>query len=214
MNVIPLAADSLGVRSVATYVECGDTRIVIDPGASLGRSRFNLPPADAEWEALKRANDRISAYATRATAIFVSHYHEDHFRSDPATYAGRVVLVKDPRRMVSGALSGRPLPAENVDRPVFSSMEPSARALPTKASRNAHGPERPGAGVSPAKENGRPCCLRMNSSGRPQSGCCYSSFTPASVTTLRQRTTSALTSLANSAPLTSGTSEPFFSQAA
>ena len=60
MNVIPLAADSLGVRSVATYVECGDTRIVIDPGASLGRSRFNLPPADAEWEALKRANDRIS----------------------------------------------------------------------------------------------------------------------------------------------------------
>ena len=71
MNVIPLAADSLGVRSVATYVECGDTRIVIDPGASLGRSRFNLPPADAEWEALKRANDRISAYATRATAIFV-----------------------------------------------------------------------------------------------------------------------------------------------
>ena len=54
MNVIPLAADSLGVRSVATYVECGDTRIVIDPGASLGRSRFTLPPADAEWEALKR----------------------------------------------------------------------------------------------------------------------------------------------------------------
>ena len=63
MNVIPLAADSLGVRSVATYVECGDTRIVIDPGASLGRSRFNLPPADVEWEALKRANDRISGYA-------------------------------------------------------------------------------------------------------------------------------------------------------
>ena len=37
---------------------------------------------------------------------------------------------------------------------------------------------------------------------------------PASVTTLRQRATSALTSLAYSAPLTSGTSEPFFSQAA
>ena len=48
MNVVPLAADSLGVRSVATYVECGDTRIVIDPGASLGRSRFNLPQSIAE----------------------------------------------------------------------------------------------------------------------------------------------------------------------
>ena len=49
MNVVPLAADSLGVRSMATYVECGQTRILIDPGASLGGSRFNLPPADEEW---------------------------------------------------------------------------------------------------------------------------------------------------------------------
>ena len=107
MNVIPLAADSLGVRSVATYVECGDTRIVIDPGASLGRSRFNLPPADAEWEALKRANDRISAYATRATTIFVSHYHEDHFRYDPGIYRGKTVWAKDPKRMLGGTQGER-----------------------------------------------------------------------------------------------------------
>jgi hypothetical protein len=107
MNVIPLAADSLGVRSVATYVECGDTRIVIDPGASLGRSRFNLPPADAEWEALKRANDRISAYAVRATTIFVSHYHEDHFRYDPGIYRGKTVWAKDPRRMLGGTQGER-----------------------------------------------------------------------------------------------------------
>jgi uncharacterized protein len=100
VNVVPLAADSLGVRSVATYVECGDTRLVIDPGASLGRSRFNLPPADLEWEALKRANDRISGYAARATAIFVSHYHEDHFRYDPAIYRGKTVWAKDPKRML------------------------------------------------------------------------------------------------------------------
>ena len=107
MNVIPLAADSLGVRSVATYVECGATRIVIDPGASLGRSRFNLPPADAEWEALKRANDRISAYATRATTIFVSHYHEDHFRYDPGIYRGKTVWAKDPKRMLGGTQGAR-----------------------------------------------------------------------------------------------------------
>jgi predicted metallo-beta-lactamase superfamily hydrolase len=107
MNVIPLAADSLGVRSVATYVECGDTRIVIDPGASLGRSRFNLPPADAEWDALKRANDRISAYATRATTIFVSHYHEDHFRYDPGIYRGKTVWAKDPKRMLGGTQGER-----------------------------------------------------------------------------------------------------------
>ena len=107
MKVIPLAADSLGVRSMATYVECGETRILIDPGASLGASRFNLPPADEEWDALKRANDRIGAYATRATVVFVSHYHEDHFRYDPAIYQDKNVWVKDPKRMVAPRQAGR-----------------------------------------------------------------------------------------------------------
>ena len=49
MNVVPLAADSIGVRSMATYVECGQTRVLIDPGAALAPNRFGLPPADAEW---------------------------------------------------------------------------------------------------------------------------------------------------------------------
>jgi hypothetical protein len=107
MNVLPLAAESLGVRSMATYVDCGDTGILIDPGATLAPSRYNLPPADEEWEALRRANDRISAYATRAQIVFVSHYHEDHFRSDPANYVDRLVLAKDPRRMVAGQQARR-----------------------------------------------------------------------------------------------------------
>jgi predicted metallo-beta-lactamase superfamily hydrolase len=107
MKVVPLGAESLGVRSMATYVEVAGQRILIDPGATLAPSRFGLPPADEEWEALRRVNDRISAFAARAETIFVSHYHEDHFRSDPASYAGRRVLVKDPRRMVQGLQSRR-----------------------------------------------------------------------------------------------------------
>jgi predicted metallo-beta-lactamase superfamily hydrolase len=107
MKIVPLAADSLGVRSMATYVECGQTRVLIDPGASLGHRRFNLPPADEEWEALKRANDRISAYAIRADLVFVSHYHEDHFRYDPTLYRDKNVWVKDPKRMVGLRQAGR-----------------------------------------------------------------------------------------------------------
>jgi predicted metallo-beta-lactamase superfamily hydrolase len=94
---------------MATYVEAGDLGILIDPGATLAAARWGLPPAEAEWEALRRANDRISAYATRASLVFVSHYHDDHFRSDPVTYAGRTVLAKDPRRMVAGTQARRGL---------------------------------------------------------------------------------------------------------
>jgi len=107
LKVIPLAADSLGVRSMATYVEVGPTRVLIDPGATLAPARFGLPPSEEEWEALRRANDRISAYAARAEVVFVSHYHEDHFRSDPASYAGRTVLLKDPRRSTAGLQARR-----------------------------------------------------------------------------------------------------------
>jgi uncharacterized protein len=107
MKVIPLAAESLGVRSMATYVEAGGSALLLDPGATLAPARYSLPPSEAEWEALRRANDRISAYATRADTIFVSHYHEDHFRSDPVSYAGKLVLAKDPRRMVAGAQARR-----------------------------------------------------------------------------------------------------------
>ncbi len=107
MIVTPLAAESLGVRSVATYVECGQTRVLIDPGAILAPSRFNLPPVEEEWEALRRANDRISTYATRASLIFISHYHEDHFRHDPGLYAGRHVWAKDPKRHIAGRQAQR-----------------------------------------------------------------------------------------------------------
>jgi uncharacterized protein len=107
MNVVPLAADSLGVRSMATYVEARRTGVLIDPGACLAASRFNLPPADAEWEALKRANDRIAAYGERAGIVVITHYHDDHFRHEPSAYAGRWVLAKDPRRMIGGQQARR-----------------------------------------------------------------------------------------------------------
>jgi predicted metallo-beta-lactamase superfamily hydrolase len=88
---MPLAADSLGVRSMATYVEAGDLRLLIDPGAALGPRRFNLAPTPEELEALKRAEDRIEGYSRRATLVTVSHYHADHFRPEPDLYAGRRV---------------------------------------------------------------------------------------------------------------------------
>jgi uncharacterized protein len=100
MRVMPLAADSLGVRSMATYVEAGELRLLLDPGASLSPRRYGLPPSPEEEEALRRALDRIDGYARRATHISLSHYHADHCRPEIGIYAGRRVWAKDPRRML------------------------------------------------------------------------------------------------------------------
>ncbi|HSE96171.1 MAG TPA: hypothetical protein VLD61_09770, partial [Methylomirabilota bacterium] len=109
MRVIPLAADSLGVRSMATYVEAGDLRLLIDPGATVASLRFGLGPTPEEEEALARAVARIEAYAVRADLVTVSHYHGDHYRLEPQIFVGRRVWAKDPRHMIDSrqAVAGR-----------------------------------------------------------------------------------------------------------
>jgi predicted metallo-beta-lactamase superfamily hydrolase len=97
---MPLAADSLGTRSMATYVEAGRLRLLLDPGATLAPRRFGLEPAPEEEEALARARLRIEGWAVRATHVAVSHFHTDHYGADPKLYAGRLVWAKDPRRMI------------------------------------------------------------------------------------------------------------------
>ena len=99
MRVVPLAADSMGVRSMATYVESGELRLLLDPGATVSPRRYGLEPTPDEVEALARAIDRIGAYAVRAHFVSVSHFHADHYRMEPQLYAGRRVWAKDPRRM-------------------------------------------------------------------------------------------------------------------
>lgn len=78
MKIIPLAFESLGVRSMATYIET-DQKILIDPGTSLGPKRFGLPPWKTEFDALYETRARIQEYAQKADMVTISHYHHDHF---------------------------------------------------------------------------------------------------------------------------------------
>ena len=52
MKIIPIASDSLGVRSMATYIETKDCKILIDPSAALSPKRYGLPAHDKELDAL------------------------------------------------------------------------------------------------------------------------------------------------------------------
>ncbi|MCX8188381.1 MAG: MBL fold metallo-hydrolase [Nitrososphaeria archaeon] len=76
--VRPLCAESLGVRSTATYVETPDLKLLIDAGCALA-PRFGQVPHPLEYRALERARKIIREHAERCEAIVVSHYHFDHF---------------------------------------------------------------------------------------------------------------------------------------
>jgi len=99
MKIIPLAAESLGTRSMATYVETKDCRIVIDPGTRLAPKRFGLPPHKVEKERKRDHWRLIKEYVKRSKVIIVSHYHYDHYNPDaPSVFRGKLALLKDPDR--------------------------------------------------------------------------------------------------------------------
>lgn len=78
MDIIPLAFESMGVRSMATFVET-DQRILIDPGTSIAPKRFGFPPWKDEFDALHETRARVQEYAAKADILTISHYHHDHF---------------------------------------------------------------------------------------------------------------------------------------
>jgi predicted metallo-beta-lactamase superfamily hydrolase len=116
IRVVPLAAESLGVRSMCTYVETPDVKVLLDAGVSLCPDRFRLPPHPKEFKAIEEARRRIAEAADKAEVVTVSHYHFDHHTpsyedwlsnwtasNETATqiYAYKTVLVKNPKEKIN-----------------------------------------------------------------------------------------------------------------
>ncbi|HII61939.1 MBL fold metallo-hydrolase [Pyrococcus horikoshii] len=120
MKVIPLASESLGVRSLALFLKIGKVGILIDPGVALGPKRYALPPAQAEMKALSLAREKIQEYAKKAQIVTISHYHYDHhtpffegiYESSSVEkareiYAGKLLLIKHPTENINNSQKKR-----------------------------------------------------------------------------------------------------------
>jgi len=94
MKVIPVCSESLGVRSLAVFVETKDVKIFIDPSAALGM-RYGLEPSEEEWNALSYFKEKIRKMAEKCDVITISHYHYDHYDPDENFYEGKKVFAKD-----------------------------------------------------------------------------------------------------------------------
>ncbi|TLZ60837.1 MAG: hypothetical protein E6K13_07775 [Methanobacteriota archaeon] len=96
MRIVPLAADSLGARSMATLVETPDVRVLIDPSVRLGPYRYDLPPHEVEEDRMRTLWRVIRDAAKKADILTVSHYHFDHHNPDaPSIYKGKRAFLKD-----------------------------------------------------------------------------------------------------------------------
>src|SRR5436309_427089 len=96
MKITPLAADSLGARSMATLVETPDVTVLIDPSVRLGPYRYDLRPHPTEKDRQKELWQRIRSAAKSANVLTVSHYHYDHHNPDaPSIFRGKLAFLKD-----------------------------------------------------------------------------------------------------------------------
>jgi predicted metallo-beta-lactamase superfamily hydrolase len=114
IKVHPLAYESLGVRSMSTFVRTPDISLLIDPGVALG-PRKPVIPHPREYIARNESRNRILDAASKSDVLFVSHYHQDHYTpnyvdtiwlgSTPeiadSIYRDKIVLTKDTRSLIN-----------------------------------------------------------------------------------------------------------------
>ncbi len=114
IQIEPIAAESFGVRSMATYVKTPDIAIVIDPGCSLGQ-RVRLNPHPKEYEALFQANQRLIERCEKADILTISHFHFDHLKPTftdyhfiltnrelaENLYSDKIIIAKDFRENIN-----------------------------------------------------------------------------------------------------------------
>ncbi|MCE4602227.1 MAG: MBL fold metallo-hydrolase [Desulfurococcales archaeon] len=97
MRIRVIAADSMGVRSIATVVEACGHVVGIDLGAALGPRRYGLPPHPIELKRLEESLDSVYRWILDSDIVIITHYHYDHYvRDRPDLYKGKVLLVKNP----------------------------------------------------------------------------------------------------------------------
>ncbi|MEM4717771.1 MAG: MBL fold metallo-hydrolase [Desulfurococcaceae archaeon] len=99
MNIKLISFDSMGLRSMATFIETYEGGIFIDPGSALAPTRYGLPPHESELKLLARKLDLIYRLMKEADYIVLTHYHRDHYlyrRGEEDHYSKKVIYAKNP----------------------------------------------------------------------------------------------------------------------
>ncbi|MGB9721602.1 MAG: hypothetical protein ACPL28_09005 [bacterium] len=102
MKVLPVAFDSLGVRSMATYVETRDVKIFIDPGVSVSPDRYSLPPHKIEIDRHRKLWSDIKKWVLLSDIVIITHYHYDHHNpNEPEIYKNKEIFIKNPHEYIN-----------------------------------------------------------------------------------------------------------------
>lgn len=91
----------MGVRSMCTYVETPDIKMLLDPGVALGM-RSRLMPHPQEYRAISEKRKLLKRYAEKAEYASISHYHFDHYTPGFVDYEYMYCNKKDFKTVFQG----------------------------------------------------------------------------------------------------------------
>ncbi len=103
MKILPVWFDSMGAKSMCTYVQTPDINILIDPAAAIMQPSYPLKENEKEAFLIK-ALDRVREYSKKADIIIITHYHYDHHKVPselPEAYIDKQLYIKDPNKWIN-----------------------------------------------------------------------------------------------------------------
>ena len=108
MEIIPLASETLGVRSMAVAVKTKDCTIIVDPSIALAPKRYGLEPHKIELDRQNELWNNLKKWAKKADIMTISHYHFDHHDPEqPELFKNKKMLVKHPKENINKNQMGR-----------------------------------------------------------------------------------------------------------
>ena len=136
IEITPLAAESIGVRSLSTFIRTPDVSILLDPSAALAR-RSGLEPHPLEYRLLQKCLNEIRTKSQEADILSISHYHYDHVRPGflnclynlstrderKEMFSDKTIFAKDNRENINNSQRRRAYFFQKDVRPICKSLD-------------------------------------------------------------------------------------------
>jgi predicted metallo-beta-lactamase superfamily hydrolase len=103
ISVMPVWFDSMGVKSMCTYIETPEIKIIIDPGYAIMQHSYPLDE-DEKLSFLKTAEERVREYTKKADIVIITHFHYDHHKRPSEfseSYIDKITYMKNPNEWIN-----------------------------------------------------------------------------------------------------------------
>lgn len=103
-----LASESMGARSMSTFLETDNLSMIIDPGVELAPKRFSLPPHPVEINKKEELRIKIEHYLKKSDHLVITHYHYDHYNPLATDlFKEKTVFIKDYGKSINKSQKNR-----------------------------------------------------------------------------------------------------------